>query len=207
MTYRLQNKKTLIIISGGSGTGKSTTAKELLSRIEDRITVLSYDDIKEAAWDKTGFDNAEQKKLLDGASLLRFYEILDETMTGGVPVVIEYPFYQYHRDELERLVKKNGYDAVTVYLHTDPQTAYENGVLRDNAGARHPGHLLTSYHKETFRPSDLDEQVRHVQTYEEFLEFISGRNYNVGLGKVIDVDVTAFGTISYDRIAKEVCGG
>lgn len=207
MKANLKNKKTLIIVSGGSGTGKSRAADELLLRIADRTERISYDDIKEAAYDRLGYDDAEEKKRIDRASLSFFYETLDGVMARGVPVLIEYPFYQFHRERLRELIEKHGYDAFTVYLHTDPRTAYERGILRDDAGGRHPGHLLTKYHKETFRPEDLSGNTRETETYEEFLRFIDGRDYNVRLGQVISVDVSDYAKVSYDEICRALTGG
>ena len=204
MSMKLARKETIIIISGGPGTGKSRTAESLKKLLkEDKIISLSYDDMKEAAWDDKGFDNEAEKKERNNEALLAFYDKIGEHMGKGDTLMIEYPFYQYHKGPLEELVERFNYDAITVYLYTDTKTAYERGVKRDG-GNRHPGHLLNHYHKETYHKGDELLADRHFLTYEQFLDFIDGRDYNVSIGRTIAVDVTDFSKFSIEDIARFV---
>lgn len=204
MSMKLARKETIIIISGGPGTGKSRTAESLKKLLkEDKIISLSYDDLKEAAWDDRGFDNEAEKKERNNEALLAFYDKIGEHMGKGDTLMIEYPFYQYHKGPLEELVERFNYDAITVYLYTDTKTAYERGIKRDG-GNRHPGHLLNHYHKETYHKGDEPLADRHFLTYEQFLDFIDGRDYNVSIGRTIAVDVTDFSKFSIEDIARFV---
>ena len=66
-----RKQKTLIIVTGGPGTGKSYAAARIQHRFQDLVP-LSYDSIKEKEWDRFGFDNAEQKARLNRFCLEEF---------------------------------------------------------------------------------------------------------------------------------------
>ncbi len=53
--------KKLIIITGVSGTGKTTLARTLYKKLENSI-LLSYDELSEKIYDIIGFKNEKQKK-------------------------------------------------------------------------------------------------------------------------------------------------
>lgn len=54
--------KELIIITGISGSGKTTLASTMAK--EKDAFLISLDAIKEAFWDKHGFSNEKEKKIL-----------------------------------------------------------------------------------------------------------------------------------------------
>ena len=56
--------KKLIIISGISGTGKTTLAKKMYQKIENS-TLISLDSLKEDIYDIMGFKDKKQKNLYD----------------------------------------------------------------------------------------------------------------------------------------------
>lgn len=199
------NQRTLLIFTGGPGTGKSGTARRFLDYLgNDEIVKISYDEIKEKNWDIFGFDNEKQKDRLNWWCLEEFYLTIQKRMWENKTILIEYPFYQRHKPKLEELIQESGYDAVTVYLYTDPETVYRRGAKRDEEGDRHPGHLLTSYHKETYRPEMLHSISRVAPTFEEFTASISHKEYNINLGLDIPVDVTDFSTVSYEDIYQKI---
>ena len=65
------NPKTMIIVTGGPGTGKSYGAAKIEEEFEG-LKKLSYDEIKEKNWDIFGFDNKEQKEALNKFGLEEF---------------------------------------------------------------------------------------------------------------------------------------
>lgn len=192
----------MLIVTGGPGTGKSYAA----AKIEDEIagfTKLSYDDIKEKNWDIFGFDNQEQKEALNRFGLEEFYLHIRKSMRNGETLLLEYPFYQYHKPRLEELAKEYGYLAVTLYLYGDLKTVYERSIHRDQGGKRHPGHLTAYYHKEEME-QDGKTAEDAVPGYETFCKWMRERDYNIQIGHTIAVDVTDFGKIDYGSIIEEI---
>ena len=93
--------------------------------------------------------------------------------------------------------------AKTVYLYGDSKTVYERSVKRDHGGKRHPGHLTDCYHKEEYSEEE-PAAVDAVPDYEGFCRWMRERNYNIGLGHTIAVDVTDFTRIDYEELIKEI---
>lgn len=205
MKKEFPEKRTLIIFTGGPGTGKSGTAERFLKYLEnDEIVKISYDQIKEKNWDVFGFDNAEQKDRLNWWSLEEFYLTIQKRMWENQTILIEYPFYQRHKEKLEELVTAFRYSAVTVYFYADMQTVYRRGSNRDEQDNRHPGHLLEQYHKETYTPKMLDSVSKIAPTFEEFAAGIAHKQYNIELGLDISIDVTDFSNICYEEIYQKI---
>jgi hypothetical protein len=84
------------------------------------------------------------------------------------------------------------------------QTVYQRGVNRDHLDDRHPGHLLSQYHIETYTPELLDLVPRITPTLEEFTAAISHKVYNIELGLNIPIDVTDFSKINYEEIYQKI---
>ena len=208
MKYKFADPRTIFLISGGPGTGKSTIARAVLKNLrKGGLVSVSYDEYKEKEWDRYGFDNPDQKKEVNEFALEEFYLEIRKLMREGRSILAEYPFYQYHREKLLKLVEESGYQAVTLYLHTDLKTAYERGIQRDGNGDRHPGHLMDCYHKENYTPEDLESEDRQKLSYEEFLERNQVRNYDINIGYHVVVDVTDFSAVSIDSIMEEIASG
>lgn len=190
-------KKTIIFVTGGPGTGKSYASDFLVKHLEP-IDLVSYDQIKEKEWDRFGFDNAKQKERLNWFSLEEFYLTLQKKMWEGKNILTEYPFYQRHREELAKLVDQYGYCAITVLLYGDWKKIYERGRERDHSDDRHPGHLTETYHIETFKKENRADS--HILSYEEFMNSIKGKDYDIQIGTTIRIDVSDLSQIHYDEI-------
>ena len=204
MYMKLTDRKVLIIVTGGPGTGKSYAAKQILAGFDD-ITALSYDSIKEKEWDRFGFDNAEQKARLNRFCLEEFYLTLQKMMWEEKSVLIEYPFNYSHREQLASLIDENGYKAVTVYLYGDWRVIYERGISRDKSKnvRRHPGHLTNCYHLENGTASEAIVPDAML-TYEQFRRDIDRKNYDIRLGTTIPVDVTDYSSVDYQSILAQI---
>lgn len=201
MKKEFPDKRTIIIFTGGPGTGKSGTAKRFLDYLGDgRIEKISYDEIKEKNWDRFGFDNNRQKARLNAWGLEEFYLTIQKSMWENKTILIEYPFYQRHKPKLKELINESHYSAATVFLYTDMQTVYRRGISRDQSSDRHPGHLLESYHIETYEPKMLNSVLRVALSYEEFTVGMAEKDYDISLGLRIPVDVTDFSTVNYQDI-------
>lgn len=201
---KLKHPRTLLIVTGGPGTGKSYAAKRILSEI-DGLELLSYDDIKEIEFDRFGFDNAKQKDRLNWFSLEEFYLTLQKMMWQGKTILIEYPFYQRHRDRLAELIDVYQYRAITVLLYGDWKIIYERGKKRDanRQVKRHPGHLTNCYHKENAVPSQAPATDASL-TYEEFRADIDRKNYDIQLGSTIRMDVTDFSKVDFSELFQSI---
>lgn len=84
--------KKLIIITGVSGTGKTTLAKILHKKLENSI-LLSYDEFSEKISDMIGFKNKEQKKHLCYLKTEMYKKLIEECMGRKDEIIIlEKPF-------------------------------------------------------------------------------------------------------------------
>jgi uridine kinase len=191
---KLRYKNTIIIITGCPGTGKSYWA-ELITEGIYGIHILSYDKMKEKNFDLFGFNNLVEKDNLNRQSLDEFYQTIDREMKKGGPILIEYPFYEHHRNTIIDFIKKYHYYAITLYLHGDMKVIYQRSVKRDSSGHRHPGHLLSSYHKGIITiPIDTCQEIK--LTYDQFVSSCMKKNYNVHIGKTIVLDVSDLAAIN-----------
>ncbi|MEG2838337.1 MAG: hypothetical protein RR892_01800 [Lachnospiraceae bacterium] len=199
---KLQQKRTLIIVTGGPGTGKSYAAMQIGKEIEDLVT-LSYDTIKEENFDRFGFDDGSQKEELNEFSLHEFYLCLKKQMWLSRTIMIEYPFYQKHKEYFQTLIEEYSYHAITVYLHGDLKIIYDRSVNRDSGDNRHIGHLTNCYHIETTKRDD-DFVSDASLNYEQFCEVYEKKNYNIQLGHTISVDITDFSMVDYKQILQRL---
>jgi predicted kinase len=191
---RLRYKNTLIVITGCPGTGKSYWSERIMEGIYG-IRIFSYDKIKEINFDLFGFNDLIEKDNLNKKSLNEFYQIIDREMKKGGPILIEYPFYERHRGTIINFIKKYHYHAVTLYLYGDIKVIYQRSIERDSSGYRHPGHLLSSYHKGiTAISADTCPKIR--LTYDEFVSSCKKKNYDVQVGETITLDVSNLATIN-----------
>ena len=200
----MNDKKTLIIVTGGPGTGKSFTASRIAEEFPS-LCVLSYDKIKEKDWDLFGFDNAADKARINAFSLEEFYLTLQKMMWEGSDILIEYPFSHRHRDRLWELIHRYDYQAVTVLLEADWKVVYDRFSGRSSKPARHPGHQTNHYHIEELAPSADKRASGHagqvlpdaVPSFREFMDDINAKIYDIRLGETIRLNVTDFSTVSY----------
>lgn len=198
-----------MIITGGPGTGKSYMAKKIMEMVKG-LTFLSYDAVKESNFDKFGFDNEKEKEELNRFSLEEFYLYIRKTMRDSESILTEYPFYQRHRERLKKLVEEKEYQAYTLYLHGEWETVYKRGILRDNDGNRHPGHLTNCYRKETWSGTVSDMRRKDISlslSFDDFCKMMKEKEYNIALGTVISIDVTDYAAIPYSEIVRSIYSG
>lgn len=177
----------LIIITGISGTGKTTLAKNLNIKIEDSI-LLSYDELSEKISDIIGFKNKEQKDHLYSLKLKIYKELIEECMQREDEVIIlEKPFKIEWKDYFESLIVKYKYDVFTINVFAkDFETIWQRLIKRETKKEeRHPAHYLDSYYynkKDTYTPFFEYNYNSSKYNYDKFL-------YNsLNIGKVINVN-------------------
>ena len=148
--------KKIIIITGISGTGKSTLAQKLYQKIENS-TLLSMDTLAENIYDIAGFKNKKEKQQLKKLYTTMFKKLLETVLKREDEIVIvEYPFKKEWISFFERIIEKYHYEAYTIRLYAkDFETIWERLQKREPSKQRHPSHYLEAYelkNKNQYKP-------------------------------------------------------
>lgn len=195
-------KKVLILLAGPPGTGK-TYFKNMIIKKYPQFATTSVDVYKELLYDQKGFDNLEEKTVIDDNALYLFFQKVDKLMMEGKPIISDYPFSDKQHDELQRMSQKYGYFDITISMFADDDVLYERQKLRDKDLSRHLGHLMNHYH---FGDTVTDRSKIDIQkTKEEYLNFNRIRGYGeFKLGYLIKFDVSNFATADYKGVLAEI---
>lgn len=179
--------KKLIIITGISGTGKTTLAKKLYEKLENSI-LLSYDEFSEKICDIVGFKNKEQKNHLYYLKTKMYKELIEECMQRKDEIIIlEKPFKTEWRNFLEDLTIKYKYNAYTINVFAkDFETIWNRLIKREyNKNERHPSHYLDSYY---YKKKD-EYRSFFEYNYDSFKkEYDNLLSNSINLGKVINIE-------------------
>lgn len=197
-------RSSLILVAGYPGTGKSTFC-DLIQQRHPELAAVSIDDLKEAAFDRLGFDGIGEKKQVEDEALIEFFAALDSLMSGGTPVISEHPFSDKQRGRLADLCDRHGYRPVTVRFVADLRVLFVRQRQRDLDPTRHPGHILTAYHRGD-QPADR-RAAPALLSWSEFEWRCRSRGYgDFQLGPLLEVDTTDFGTVDYAAVVEWVVG-
>lgn len=193
--------RTIVLVTGCPGCGKTSFAARILKRYPTFV-LSSYDKTKEEYFDRFGFDTLQERAELNKRSWLAYYSELDQLMQSGSPILTDYPFNNLvHEKDLNDIIAKNGYKALSITLDGDAETLRQRGYRRDmNDENRNFGHLLTRYHKGNFSESDRIPTM----TLEEFIQTNQKKDYNLRVGKNIRIDVTDLDNIDYETAFSEI---
>lgn len=137
----------LVIITGISGSGKTTIAREVLNK-QENITFISLDTMKEnLLFDIIGYHNEEQRDRLEMLKWDVFWTLLQECMDRQDPVImVEYPFRTRVTEKFNTLIERHHYDALTVSVQDrDFDAIWQRKCKRDSSPSRHLGHLFSKY--------------------------------------------------------------
>lgn len=181
-------KKTIILVAGMPATGKTTLA-EYLSK-ELRVPLVCKDHVKECLWERLHFDGrikSESQKYGALAYDLSFH-FCEALMQVDSPVIFESNFGAECPPELDRLVRKYGYQVVTVLLDGDVETIHRRFCQREQTDARHPG-------------------VRSGERFASLEAFMQRtgpcRDFSYG-DHLLRVDTTDFAKVSFEEILAQV---
>lgn len=176
----------LIIITGISGTGKTTLAKTLYKKIENS-TLLSYDEFIESISDIAGFKNESEKKSLRLLNTRMYKKLIEECMKRKDEVIIlETPFSRKWTKFFNKLIEEYNYDVCTINMFAQNFDIIWKRLLKREKSKkdRHPSHYLESYclkKKEEYKPYfEYDYDILK----KEYDELIAN---SINLGNVIDV--------------------
>lgn len=188
----------VIFVAGYPGTGKSYFCRWIKKEYPD-FKLISPDEIKEAIWDKFGFDNDKEKAELTDKSWAEFYQVVEESMKNGGNILLDYPFSEKQRPRMQKFIEEFKYTALTIRLVSDFETLYERQLARDEDNTRHLGHIMTHYHLGDV----LEDRTKAdaLVDHEEFFDRCKNRGYgDFSLGDLFEIDVTSFDAIPYDKL-------
>lgn len=179
--------KKLVIITGVSGTGKSTIAKTIYENVKNS-TLLSLDAIKENIYDIMGFKNKNEKKSLKPLITKIYKQLMKEALKRGDEVVIvEYPFKKKWIKFFEKIVNEYNYEIYTINVFAKNfDILWERLTKRENSKEeRHPSHYLEEYDfrkKNEYIPYFEFNYNKHKKEYEQLIV------NSINLGTVINIE-------------------
>lgn len=179
--------KKLIIVTGVSGTGKTTLAKTLYEKLENSV-LLSYDEFSEKIYDIIGFKNAEQKNHLYNLNIEIYKKLIEECMQREDEIIIlEKPFKSEWRNFLKNLITKYKYETYTINVYAkDFQTIWNRLLKRENSKKeRHPAHYLNSYY---YKKQNMYNPFFEYQYDTLKAEYDNLLSNSINLGNVINLD-------------------
>lgn len=176
----------LIIIAGMPASGKSTYAKKLSRAIG--YPIIEKDNIKEELFDTLGFTCYAEKRQHDVAATAVLLRVADDMLSCGQSLIMVNNFRDDAKASLEKLINKYDCRCVIVFFGGNSDVFYKRYVERDNAHARHLGHVLQDHF-----PPRLGDSLDYEMTREEFrqkFEMLGMDKLQVQGGVRIVVDAT-----------------
>lgn len=194
--------KKMILLAGYPATGKSYLCQLILQR-HPTFETIDQDTIKEKKFDELGFDTLDEKVKIENEAWNIYYQTLEIAMRQQQPIISDYPFSQKQKSKLERLATEFNYDLLTIRLVGEIEIIYQRSRKRDLDKNRHLGHLVSHYHKGD-RLTNREEADCLVDE-DTFINRCLTRAYDkFQLGSLIEVDVTDFSKVNYEKILKEI---
>lgn len=176
----------LLIITGISGTGKTTLAKMLYQKIDNSV-MLSFDKLSENIYDMLGFQNKQEKRKLQKFNEKLYNNLIEKCMKRqDAVIIIEKPFKIKWKKLLDKLSQQYHYEIYTINLYAKNfETIWKRLLKREQSKEeRHPSHYLTSY---SFKKKDDYEpyfEYEYNRLKEEYKNLISN---NINLGHIINI--------------------
>ena len=189
----------VIVLTGMPATGKSTICKALAQ--EFGFPVVEKDGIKEELFDTVGFTCYAQKRALDHAANAVVIHMVEQILKVGGSVIVDNNFDDISGKRFTALLEQYAPKCACVFLHGELDVLHERYTVRDNAHARHLGHVLQDHY-----PPREGDSLYYTMTREEFYEKFMKRGMDsfVCPGGRLDIDTTDFSKVDPAEIVKQV---
>ena len=189
----------VIVLTGMPATGKSTICKALAQ--EFGFPVVEKDGIKEELFDTVGFTCYAQKRALDHAANAVVIHMVEQILKVGGSVIVDNNFDDISGKRFTALLEQYVPKCACVFLHGELDVLHERYTVRDNAHARHLGHVLQDHY-----PPREGDSLYYTMTREEFYEKFMKRGMDsfVCPGGRLDIDTTDFSKVEPTEIVKQV---
>ena len=176
-------KNKCILVAGMPWSGKTTFVSELEKRYKD-FSIISIDKIQEYYYDTIWFSNLEEKKELHKKAFETALKHAKNDIKNGKIPVLEYPFDNRHKKELEQTFEN--VDILTIRLDLPVEKAYKHFHERDLSGNRHPWHFHQSY-------PIIWDSLPQYQSFEDYAEAMKHLDVaNFSLWTLLKIDTSVF---------------
>lgn len=189
----------VIVLTGMPATGKSTICKALAAHFG--YPVVEKDGIKEALFDTLGFTCYAEKRALDHAANAVVIHLVEQILKTGGSVIVDNNFDDISGKRFTALLEQYGPKCACVFLHGDLDVLHQRYTLRDNAHARHLGHVLQEHY-----PPRPEDSLYYTMTRDEFYEKFMKRGMDAFAcpGGRLEVDTTDFAKVYPAQIVEQV---
>ena len=189
----------VIVLTGMPATGKSTICKALAEHFG--YPVVEKDAIKEELFDTVGFTCYAQKRALDHAANAIVIHVVEQILKTNGSVIVDNNFDDISGKRFTALMEKYTPKCACVFLHGDLDVLHERYTIRDNAHARHLGHVLQDHY-----PPHPGDSLHYTMTRDEFYEKFMKRGMDsfVCPGRRLEVDTTDFANVNPSWIVGQV---
>ncbi|MCP4368409.1 MAG: ATP-binding protein [Deltaproteobacteria bacterium] len=176
------SKPFVIIITGLSGTGKTTLGKHLAQRYN--LPCIHKDGIKEVLFDTIENCSAELSRKLGLSSVLLLHYVTIALVTAGQSLIVEANFNpKLATSEWLTLKEKYNFETLQIQCHTEGTVLLDRFKKRIGTKERHPGHY------------DRVE-LEYIKS-----GLLQGRQENLEIGGyVYELDTTDFERVNYQSL-------
>lgn len=189
----------MIILAGMPASGKTFVSQRIASALG--VPLVAKDRFKESLFDTLGWKEYPEKRRLDYAANAVLLDAVEIMLENGISVLIDDNFDEVATKRVNELIDSYKVNCVTVFFDGDADAFYRRYIERDNAHARHLGHIIQDHY-----PPFPGECTDYEMTREEFrqkFEFRGIKDFRCH-GKRIDIDATDPTTIDVDKLIGDI---
>lgn len=178
--------KTFIIVTGISGSGKSTIAKKLYLCL-DNSTLLSLDTLKENICDMIGFYNIEQKDKLKNLVYDIYKGLINHCMERGDEIlIVEHPFNNSWIPFFNESIEKYKYKVITINIKNNDFNIIFNRIdERIKNNNRHISHSQKIYNPKLKLNYTLSNELDYNNLKKNY---DSDKYTSINLGHIINYE-------------------